>query len=235
MDFLLARRRREWILIGLVAVAAILANLPRGIAQGLHVDSRYLIAALGMLVLLALFLYVRFTFFLLYALLVVGANLPDQWAEGLGISRMPLLIALSFMVAGSLINHVTRLVPSGLEPKPKTRSVEGTKALCSAVERNSLTLAKRVLDMDIDPNQADEEGQPPLLRAARNGRAELLKLLLKHGADPTQAGSEGQTPLQVATQNGHGDIVEILTAAIQARQPAQAPMSIGPDSGFIST
>lgn len=234
MDFLQARRRREWILISLVALAAVLANLPQGLMRGLHVNTTYLVAALGLLVLLALFLYVRFTFFLLYALLVVGANLPDQWADGLGISKMPLLMALGFMVAGSLVNHVTRLVPSGLEPKPKSRSQEGTKALSSAVERNNLSLAKRVLDMDIDPDQPDEEGLPPLLRAARNGRLELVQLLLQYGAEPTVTAGDGCTALMVAEQHGHGGVAEALRSAVQARQAAIAP-PMNADSGFIKT
>lgn len=234
MDQFEARRRREWMLVGLVLLLAVLANLPHDLSQALHLNTNYLVAVLGLMVLLALFLYVRFTFFLLYALLVVGANLPDQWADGLGVSRMPLLIALGFMVAGSLVNQVTRLVPSGLEPKPKVKSSEGTRALCGAVERNNLSLARRVLAMEIDPNQMDEQGRLPLAMAAMNGHLPLVQALLQAGANPTQAAGDGQTALMLAQQQGHAEVVSALREALKERQGGEMPR-LNPDSSFIRT
>jgi hypothetical protein len=229
-----ARRRREWMLIGLVMMTALMANLPRDITRALNLDTTYLVGLLGMLVLLALFLYVRFTFFLLYALLIVGANLPTQWAEGLGISKMPMLIALGFMVAASLVNHVTRLVPSGLEPKPKSRSVEGSKALNNAIVRNNINLAQRILAMDIDPNQVDDEGLLPLQKAIESGNLELVNLLLKATANPALPCSNGVSLLHFAEGMGHAAIADSLRAALAAAQD-QGEARLGPESGFAKT
>lgn len=234
MDILQARRRREWTLIALVFLVAILANLPQELNQVLHLDTRYLLAILGLMVLLALFLYVRFTFFLLYALLALGANLPDQWADGLGVSRMPLLLALGFMVAGSLVNQIARFMPSGLEPKRKVRSAEGTRALCQAVDKNNPELARRVLAMDIDPDVPDESGFTPLTRAAAAGHAEMAALLLAHGADPMASGSDGLPPLLVANRHQQPEVARLLREVLARRREA-AELPMGPDSGFIHT
>lgn len=234
MDQFEARRRREWMLIGLVLLLAVLANLPHDLSQALHLNTNYLVAALGLMVLLALFLYVRFTFFLLYALLVVGANLPDQWADGLGVSRMPLLIALGFMVAGSLVNQVTRYIPSGLEPRCKVRSAEGTRALCQAVQKSNESLARCVLAMDIDPNVANEEGVTPLALAATTGCKGMVALLLAYGADPMACGKEGLPPLLVANRHGQHEIANLLREAL-AKSKAATDLPLEPDSGFIKT
>lgn len=234
MDFLQARRRREWTLVGLVAIAAGLANLPHEFAQSLHLNTHYLVAVLGLLVLLGLFLYIRFTFFLLYALLVIGANLPEQWATGLGIAKMPMLIALGFMVAGSLVNYVVNLVPTGLEQKSKTKSLEGLKALSHYVDRGSLSLTKRVLDLDIDPNMLDEQGLSPLMRAAKTNQQEMVELLLHYGADPAMLGGDGSTAVILAERAGHTELADTLKAALRTHEPL-LDSPLGPDSGFIKT
>ena len=60
-------------------------------------------------------------------LLIAGANMPDQIAEGLNISKIPIVLALVALVGVGLINYVVKLMPTGLEPKPKEKSAEGMR------------------------------------------------------------------------------------------------------------
>lgn len=224
MDQLVARRRREWALIALVGILALSANLPNDVLLSLAVDPRYLVAALGLLVLLALFLYVRFFFFLLYVLLAVGANIPDQWAAGLGIDREMLVATLATMVALSLINARAKLLPTGLQPKPRKRSPEGIKALLFAIEKGNVARAETVLAMNIDPNMAGETGHTPLSFAAERGDLTLVRLLLRHGANPRMAGAQGVTAAELARKGGHAAVVEALLAAQAAVASGSAPL-----------
>ena len=78
MDIVRQKQIREWALLGLVGAMALVANLPPQVLREIGIESGLLMAIMGLMVVLALFLYVRFFFFLLYALLAIGANLPEK-------------------------------------------------------------------------------------------------------------------------------------------------------------
>lgn len=225
MDYLQARRLKEFTLLTLVGLTAVVANLPSDVLLARGLEPRYLLAVLGILVLLALFLYVRFFFFLLYCLLAVGANLPDQWAEGLGIARLPMLIALGVMVVFSLLNFALKVVPSGLDANVRRRrSPEGIKALVHAVERENLGAVRQLLRMNIDINVVDDSGLTPLMVAAVKGQLVMVGLMLKQGADPAMVGREGLTALELAIRHGQNQVVELLRSVRdRAREEAAAP------------
>jgi len=207
------RQRREWILIGLVGLLALLANLPAAALQSVGVDSRYLVAVLGVLVLLALFLYVRFFFFLLFSLLAFGANIPEQWAGALGIDRTVLLATLSMMVAMSLLNYKMKLLPSGLETagsNGRTRSAQGLKALMTAVEKGHIANAGKVLAMNIELDMRHGNGHTPLTRAAELGDKAMVELLLRHGADAGIANAAGLSAAELALKGGHTELYVML-------------------------
>ncbi len=98
MDFLQARKYKEWALVGLVSLATVFALLPPEIAEQLSIDRAYIAAILGIVLVIALFLYLKFAFFIMVAVLVIGANVTDNWSDTLGISKLPLIIALIAMV-----------------------------------------------------------------------------------------------------------------------------------------
>ena len=77
-DDLLSRLRvREIAVFCLIALIAVLANLPRELVENtLGIDYQILYGVLGSLVVIALFLYLKFFFFLAVVLLIAGANLP---------------------------------------------------------------------------------------------------------------------------------------------------------------
>ncbi len=220
MDIVRQKQIREWTLLGLVGTMALVANVPRHLVDRLGMDPGLIMAMLGLMVVFALFLYVRFFFFLLYALLAIGANLPDQWANSLGISQMPMLIALTVMVALSLLNYGAKMLPSGLEPKPRKQNSEATQVLLDAIARDNLPYIKTLLTMQFDLDTVDDQGMTPLMRAAQRGNFKVVQLFIKCGASPLLTGPSGRAS-DVALQNNFPAINEFLKR-VEEVQSAEA-------------
>jgi hypothetical protein len=232
LDFLTRLRIRELILMGLIAVTALLANLPEEyVDETLGVSRGALVACLGIAVIIGLFLYLKTGLFIAVVLLIAGANMPDQIAEGLNISKIPIVLALVALVGVGLINYVVKLMPTGLEPKPKEKSTEGIRALFYAIEKNNLVYAQKVLAMNFDPNLHHDNGYTPLCYAAMRGSLPMIELLLRNGADPSLTTKEGDSAVELALRFGHAEVADGLKAARRAAQsglpdsdaPAPAP------------
>jgi len=227
LDFLTKLRIRELILMGMITITAVLANLPQEyVEETLGVSSATLLAVLGIAVIIGLFLYLKFFFFVAVVLLVAGANLPEQIADGLNISKIPIILALVALVGMAAINYFVRLMPTGLEPKPREKSPEGVKALFYAIEKNNLVYAQKVLSMHFDPNLHHDNGYTPLAYAAMKGSQPMVELLLRNGADASQTTKEGDTPVELALRFSHGEVADLLKRARQAdaaATPASAP------------
>ena len=220
LDFLTRLRIREIVLMGLILITAVMANLPEEyVDETLGVSRATLVAVLGIAVIIGLFLYLRTGLFIAVVLLIAGANMPDQIAEGLNISKLPIMLALAALVGVGLINYVVKLMPTGLEPKPKERSAEGVRALFYAIEKNNLVYAQKVLSMNFDPNLHHDNGYTPLAYAAMRGSLPMVELLLRNGADPHQATKEGDSGVELALRFGHAEVADALK---QARRAAAA-------------
>jgi len=222
-DLLTRLRVREFALFALIALTAILANLPEGYGKRLGLDRELLLAILGCGVIIGLFLYLRFFFFLSVVLLILGANMPDQIADSFGISKIPLILALVAMIGISLINAVVKLMPTGLEPKPREKSPEAVRALLYAIEKNNVVYGQKVLSMNFNPDLHHENGYTPLAFAALKGSAQMVELLLRNGADPALPTREGETPVELALRGGHQEVADALKRARQERDAAPAP------------
>ncbi|HEY5900447.1 MAG TPA: ankyrin repeat domain-containing protein [Burkholderiales bacterium] len=221
LDFLTKLRIRELVLMGLITITAVLANLPHEyVEETLGISSTTLLAILAIAVIIGLFLYLKFGLFVAVVLLIAGANMPDQIAEGLNVSRVPIVLALVALIGVGLINYVIKLLPTGLEPRPKDKSPEGIRALFYAIEKSNLVYAQKVLSMNFDPNMHHENGYTPLTYAAMKGSAPMIELLLRNGADPSQTSKEGDTPVELALRMGHNEVADLLK---QARRSAEAP------------
>ena len=222
MDIVRQKQIREWTLLGIVGAMALVANLPNKVLANIGVDVGLLMAILGLMVVIALFLYLRFFFFLLYALLAVGANLPEKWAQALGITQGPLLIALIAMVVISVFNYRAKLMPSGLEPKKRIQNPEATQVLFNAIERGNLAYVKTVLTMDFDLDTIDGEGMTPLMRAAQRGEFKIIQRLIKRGASSLLVGPSGKAS-DVALQNNFPAVNEFLKKVedVQAAEAAR--------------
>ena len=218
LDFLTRLRVRELILMGLIALTALLANLPDEYVKArLGVDAEMLLAVLAIVVILGLFLYLKFFFFLAVVLLIAGANVPEQIAEGLNVSKVPIVLSLVVLVGVGLVNYVTKLMPTGLERKARQKSLEGIRALFYAIEKNNVRYAQKVLAMNFDPNLQHDNGYTPLAYAAMKGSVPMVELLLAEGAHAGFATREGDTPVELALRFGHADVAQLLRRARQER------------------
>jgi hypothetical protein len=226
LDFLTRVRIRELILMGLIALTALLANLPdEYVRQTLGVNPDTLVAVLAIAVIMGLFLYLKFFFFVAVMLLIVGANMPEQIADGLQVSKEPIVLALVALVGAGFVNRFVRLLPTGLEPRPREKSREGVRALFYAIERNDLEYAHKVLAMNFDPSVQHDNGYTALAYAAMKGSLPMIELLLANGADASLATREGDTPVELALRFGHAEVAELLREARRegaARQQALA-------------
>jgi len=169
-----------------------------------------------------LFLYLKFFLFVAVVLLIAGANMPDQIAEGLNISKVPIILALVALVGVGLINYVVRVLPTGLEPKPKEKSPEGVRALFYAIEKNNLVYAQKVLSMNFDPDLHHDNGYTPLAYAAMKGSVPMVELLLRNGASASLTTREGDTAVELALRYGHAEAAELLKRARQEAEPTAA-------------
>jgi hypothetical protein len=223
LDFLTKLRIRELILMGLILITAIMANLPEEyVDDTLGVNRATLVACLGIAVIIGLFLYLRTGLFIAVVLLIAGANMPDQIAEGLNISKIPIILALVALVGVGIVNYFVKLMPTGLEPRPKEKSAEGIRALFYAIEKNNLVYAQKVLSMNFDPNLHHDNGYTPLAYAAMRGSLPMIELLLRNGADAAQATKEGDSPIELALRFGHAEVADALKHARRAAGPAAA-------------
>jgi hypothetical protein len=221
MDIVAKRRAREFTLLMLVSGMALIANLPDRVLMMVDLERGVIMAVLGVVVLIAVFLYVRMFFFLLYLLLAVGANLPEQWAESLNITQAPLLAALITMVAISLVNYSAKVLPTGLEKRQKRANPEALQALMSAIDRGNPTHVRAVLSLDFDINAPGADGFTPLMHVVKRGNVEILNLLVQHGADLGIKGPEG-TVAEMATKAGRHDLAKQISDRLAA-MPSPAP------------
>ena len=228
LDFLTKLRIRELVLMGLITLTAVIANLPQEYVENtLGINPTTMIAVLAIAVIIGLFLYLKFFFFMAVILLIAGANLPEQIAEGLNISKIPIILALVALVGIAAINYFIKLMPTGLEPKPREKSPEGVKALFYAIEKNNLVYAQKVLSMHFDPNLHHDNGYTPLAYAAMKGSQPMVELLLRNGADAAQTTKEGDTPVELALRFSHGEVADLLKRARQA-DANDAPAAAAP-------
>lgn len=210
MDIVRQKQVREWTLLGLVATMALVANLPQSALDSIGIEQGLLMAMLGLMVVFALFLYVRIFFFLLYALLAVGANLPEQWAQSLGISQTPMLIALIAMVALSVLNYTAKKLPTGLEPIKRKANPEATQMLLDAIDKRNGSYFKTLLTMDFDVDLAGPDGVTPLMKAAQKGDFKMVQMLIRRGASALPEGPAGRAS-DVALKNNFPKVAEFLT------------------------
>jgi ankyrin repeat protein len=209
----IGRRAREMALLVLVAIIAIIANLPEDMINRFSINRDFLLGFLALIVFIALFLYLKFQLFLLVVLLAVSANMPAEVASGLGISTVPLIIAMALMVGISLINYVVALLPTGLEHKPRDKSAEGIKVLFYAIEKSNLVYAQKILSQNFDPNVFADNGYTPLMYAAARGDAKMVALLLRNKADVSMISRDGNTAIELALRIGSQECAEILKKA----------------------
>ncbi|KAJ3096636.1 hypothetical protein HDU97_005730 [Phlyctochytrium planicorne] len=81
----------------------------------------------------------------------------------------------------------------------------GTLALCFASTSGHLSIVRRLLSLNCDPNLVQQN--KAVVGAAKNGHLTILKLLIENGCDPARPGNE---PLVRAAENGNAEVVSYL-------------------------
>lgn len=219
MDFAQSYRLKKISVWALVGLTAILANMPKEWAAILHLQVEYLLGVFGLLLVLALFLFTRFSYFILTILLIIGANLPDRWSHSLAIEKTPLIAALCFMIVGSLFNQFAKVLPSGLEQNAKKKSPDGIRALMAAIQRGREHSIQVIIAMNIDLNAFDESGRTPLMAAALANQTKIADMLIGGGADIGLKSSDGLNAIDLAVQGGHLAMATHLREAFARANP----------------
>ena len=86
-------------------------------------------------------------------------------------------------------------------------------SLIKAVQDNSITVLRFLLDINTSPNAADDRECTALMWGSKLAREEAVILLLKANANPNLQTDIGLTALHAASSNGHSDIVSMLLKA----------------------
>ncbi|KAK3309262.1 ankyrin repeat-containing domain protein [Chaetomium strumarium] len=105
----------------------------------------------------------------------------------------------------------------------------------SGIKRNSITLAKLLLDCGANVEATTYDGEKPLWIAAKHGTVAMAKMLLERGADVESFNPKsGTTALFEAVNRGHVGLIELLLesgADIDARPLASHDASRRQDVG----
>jgi len=88
--------------------------------------------------------------------------------------------------------------PLKIGANPDVRMQDGESALCIAVSRGRIDLAKCLLEHGANPDARDADGNTSLLVAVKIDSPDIIRLLLKHGAHVNFANNACQKPFTYA-------------------------------------
>ncbi|XP_072160519.1 uncharacterized protein [Bemisia tabaci] len=88
----------------------------------------------------------------------------------------------------------------------------GKTSLHIAVEKGSIELTKKLIEVNSNINALTPDEKTPLFIAAEDGNVALVKQLLKQPNLDVNMLHHGKTPLHIACEKGHTDIVKVLLA-----------------------
>lgn len=214
--------------LSVITLLALLANLPQGYGSWL-VNRDTLLIALGAVVVIALFHYLKAFLLLIITTLAIGANLPKELAASLGISQAALLVALGAIIGITLLNRRFNFVPlaAGTDEEfdledTLTIDLSGPhERMMEAIAHGRLTVIRQLIAAHPDVNFR-VDGATPLHMAAEKGYSAIVQMLIEAGADLLAENAHGETPLDIAlTLKKHPKTTDILyKATIPLLSPA---------------
>jgi hypothetical protein len=181
------------------SVMSFLSNLPDFILGGV-VDRKWLLVTLTTLVVVAMLRYLQTVLLLTIFILAIGANLPAELASALGISQLALLVSLAVIVAITMLNRVTRLLPMERDSFTKALSketIEWHQTMMAVIAEGNETTLLNMLTKDATVVNFTERGTTPLHFAAENGNSNIMRILISHGADFRMKNAAGMTPMEI--------------------------------------
>ena len=87
------------------------------------------------------------------------------------------------------------------------------KPLMHAANKGYTTVARLLMQYEVNARQSNAEGQTALHLAAQNGHQDTTELLLERGPDLAATDQMGRTALHLASLNGHAEIVKALVGS----------------------
>ena len=146
-----------------------------------------------------------FTVDILKLLIEKGADVNIKNKKGLS--------ALMSATKEGYIKKVKILIEKGAHINNKDKDKDGNTLLILAAKsgkKDSLALAKLLIERDADVNAKSKSGRTVLMYVAETGSVDIVKLLIEKGADVNVKSKSGRTALMFAAWEGYFDIVELL-------------------------
>lgn len=109
------------------------------------------------------------------------------------------------------IANTTRLLAEGADVN--AADLEGLTPLHAAASRDSVDVARLLLDAGADINAADDRGETALYKAVRNttgGKLPITELLLERGADPHIPTANGSSAVKYVQRLGTPELRELF-------------------------
>ena len=109
-------KSKEVMMLVVVLLLSIAANLPEGLL-GAYVSRDILLGLLAVVIIIAMFRYLRWMLFMIVTILALGANLPEQLATVVNVDPAVMIATLIVLVFISLLNHIFKLLPTEVNPR----------------------------------------------------------------------------------------------------------------------
>lgn len=215
------RRIVEVLLLCLATGLTVLILMPGNILGEFGIAWQHAVYLLGFILLFALTRYARAMLVLVVLSLAVVVNLPSDMVGGLELNRSVVLATLGLIALGAIVNRIVRLLPTGLEEEPITRSSSsrGVGMLLAAIRQGDPARVRNLLRTGVNVD-AEVDGQTPLALAVEQEHEEIVRMLLDAGARPDRPRHDGFTPIRLARHNGHEALAELLSPAEESAQTA---------------
>ena len=183
-----SKHAREIALVALVALAAVLANLPEEILDRFGVERDFLLGLLALTVFIALFLYLKFQFFFLVVLLPTGLEPKpkEQSAEGIKV--------LFYAIEKGNLVYAQKLLSQNFDPNLVADN--GYTPLMYAAARGDPKMVELLLRNGANVNIVSDDGDTAIELALRIGSQECADILKKARADQL-AREQAAQPKQV--------------------------------------
>lgn len=203
----LEMKLQEIIMLVIVVVLSIASNLPDNMI-GEYISREVMLGVLAMVVIIALFRYLRWMLFLMVTVMAVGANVHEQIAEVVHVDPVIMLATLVMLVLISVLNHVFKLLPTE-SVSTRIDNSQSRQAVLEAIKSGNLSKLKHLINMNVEVDFI-QDGTSPAHIVAEQGNNEMMQALINYGVKLNVLNKDGLTPMEIAMAFGFQHTVEML-------------------------
>jgi FOG: Ankyrin repeat len=136
--------------------------------------------------------------------------------------QTPLSMAARDILATNALKKVEILLKAQADPRAAIPAEENGSVIQVAAAASNTELVKRLIELGVNVNQADDSGHTPLISACirqsrseirKNQAALIVKMLLEAGADPKAGTDRNVTALLYAAEADNTEVIRLLLAA----------------------